>query len=315
MSALTLRFTSAAAIRRQPLFMLLILAACGTAQAAENKEESAAAEVAIRQSGAEFTKAFNRGDAAAIAELWMENGTLADERGEIFKGRKAIQQQYASLFKAEPGAKIEIAIQAIDFPTSAMAIEDGLATVITRHGPPTASRYTAVHVRQADKSWQIASVRETALEVASNYDRLKGLQWLVGTWETSRESTTVRTTIRWVANKSFLLREFTVRQQGVTTSEGLQIIGWDAQAGRVRSWSFDASGGHGSGLWTATADGWRIDNKGQLADGTPTASHDFLIQVTGEPNIVGWRSTQRIVGNLALPDMKEVVLDRVQEKR
>ena len=203
-------------------------------------------DAAIRATADAFIKAFSRGDAKTIAALWTPNGTFADERGDIFKGRETIERQYASFFKAQPGAKIEIAIQSIDFPTPGMAIEDGVATVVTKRGsPPTASRYTAVHVLQ-DGQWRMATVRESNVAIPSNYPRLEQFDWLIGKWEAKSEKTTIRAEVRWIANKSFLQRDYTVRQDGVTTSSGMQIIGWDPQAGQVRSWSFDSSGGYGT---------------------------------------------------------------------
>jgi len=44
------------------------------------------------------------------------------------------------------------------------------------------------------------------------------------------------TTVRWIANKSFLQREYTTRKDGIIASSGTQIIGWDPQAKQVRSW-------------------------------------------------------------------------------
>jgi hypothetical protein len=166
-----------------------------------------------------------------------------------------------------------------------------------------------------DGKWLMASVRETGIELPSNYGRLQDFEWLIGKWETKSEAATVHTTVRWMANKSFLQREYTVRNGGVTESSGIQIIGWDGQAGQVRSWSFDSSGGHGTGLWTPTPQGWRIESKGMLADGTPTASQDFLICVPGADNVLGWRSVNRKVGDKPLPDLREVVLDRLPEKQ
>ena len=181
-------------------------------------------------------------------------------------------------------------------------------------GPPQASRYTVVHVKQ-DGKWLMASVREASIELPSNFARVEGLGWLVGTWKAERDGTAVHTTVRWIANKSFLEREYTVRKDGIAVSSGKQIIGWDPKAGQIRSWSFDASGGHGTGLWTATPEGWRIESSGVLPDGTPTASRDLLIRVPGEDNVLGWRSVARSVGGASLPDTPEVVLDRISEKK
>lgn len=282
---------------------------------AARSKEAPSPDTAIRATADAFVKAFDRGDARAVAALWTEDGTMADDRGEIFKGRKAIEDQYAKFFKAYPGAKMEITVKSVDFPTPSMAVEDGTAQVIDHPAaPPVASRYTAVHVLENGK-WLMATVRETAIPLASNAGRLQDLAWLIGTWESKSEGTAVRATFRWIANKSFIERDFTVRQEGVQTASGVQIIGWDPQAGRVRSWSFDATGGYGSGLWTPTLDGLHGESTGVLADGTPTSSQELLIRAPGENDVFGWRSFDRSVDDVALPDTTEAVFDRVPEKQ
>jgi len=282
---------------------------------AEKSEEAPSPDAAIRATADAFVKAFDRGDAKAVAALWTEDGTMADDRGEIFKGRKAIEDQYAAFFKAYPGAKMEVTIKSIDFPTPSMAVEDGTAQVVDHPaGPPVASRYTAVHVLENGK-WLMATVRETAIPLASNFSRLEDLGWLIGTWESKGEGPTMRATFRWIANKSFIERDYTVREDGIQTASGVQIIGWDPQAGRVRSWSFDATGGYGSSLWTPTPEGLHGESTGVLPDGTPTSSQALLIRAPGENDVFGWRSFDRSVGDAALPDTAEVVLDRVPEKQ
>ena len=51
-----------------------------------------------------------------------------------------------------------------------------------------------------------------------------------------------------------------------------------------------------------------------LADGTPTSAGDYLIRVPQEDNVLGFRSVNRKLGDTQLPDLREVVLDRVPEK-
>ena len=233
----------------------LLLTAAAHAQTAEQKLGGQSKDAAIRATADAFRRAFNRGDAKALAALWTENGTLADDGGQTFKGRKAIEDQYAAFFKEHRATKLEIAIQSVEFPAPNVAIEDGLARAMDRDGAsPAASRYTAVHVLHAG-TWQMASVRESNIEIPTNYGRLQELQWLAGNWESKSEGTTVHTTIRWIANRSFLQRDYSVQQGGLTTSSGVQIIGWDPQTGKVKSWSFDSTGGHGTGLWTPASEG------------------------------------------------------------
>jgi uncharacterized protein (TIGR02246 family) len=293
----------------------LILAFAAAGAAADKTPQPRPDEKAIRASETAFIEAFNRGDAKAVAALWTPDGRLADDQGRSFKGRKAIEDEYAAFFKQHAGARMEVAIQSIDVPAPGTAIEEGIARVMIALGtPPMASRYTAVHVR-VDGKWLMANVREAGIELPSSYGRLQDFEWLIGNWETRREDTTVHTTVRWMDHKSFVQRQYTVQRGGVTESSGLQVIGWDGQAGQVRSWSFDSSGGHGTGLWTPTAEGWRIDCKGMLADGTPTSSQEHLIRVPGEDNVLGWRSVNRRIGGQQVLDLREVVLERQVAKQ
>ncbi len=295
--------------------ILMILALAAGASGAEKRAVGTPSEAAIRATADAFIQAFNRGDAKAVAALWTANGSVVDDRGQVFRGRKAIEDEYQAFFKAFPGAKMEVAIKSIEFPSPAAAVEDGIARVVVRGpSPPVASRYTAFHVQEGGK-WLMASVRETAIPLPSNSRRLEELGWLIGSWKTKSEGATVHTAFRWIAGKSFIQRDYTVQQNRVATSSGTQIIGWDPQAGRIRSWSFDSSGGHGTSLWSNAPEGWLIESMGTLADGTPTSSRDLLIRVAGEDNVFGFRSFDRKAGQTALPELREVVLDRVPENR
>ncbi len=292
------------------------LLSTSSARAADAKVPAKAAspEVEIRATAAAFVKAFNRGDAAAVADLWTPDVSAADSDGTIYKGRKAIEREYAELFKLHPDARVAVAVKSIEFPSPGVGIEDGISQVDAQHaGPAQVARYRAVHVKLEGK-WLVASVRESSVELPSNFAKVESLGWLVGTWTAQRDGNKVRTTIRWIANNSFLQREYSVSTDGIETSSGRQIIGWDPKSGQIRSWSFDAAGGYGTGVWTATPEGWQIEQSGVLADGTPTSSRDTLVRVPGEDNVLGFRSANRAVGDTRLPDVPEVVLDRVQAK-
>lgn len=295
-------------------------AAHGRDQTGEPKAEEAKrsapkeVEAAIRATAAAFVKAFNAGNAKAVASLWTSDGTVADEEGSLLKGRKAIEEQYAALFKQHPTARMQVAINSIEFPTPTTAIEDGVAQVLTKdNAPPSASRYTAVHVHE-NGHWLMASVRETSMPVASNYAQLQELGWLVGSWEAKSDGATARSQIRWIANKSFVQRDFSVHRDGFLISSGTQIVGWDPRSRQVVSWTFDSSGGYGTGPWTSASNGWRIESAGVTADGVPTSSKDHLIRIPGEENVFGWRSVDRKLGEAKLPDTGEVVFDRVPPK-
>ena len=76
-----------------------------SAQAAEKPSGDASDQAAIRATADAFVKAFNRGDAQAVAALWTPNGSMVNDRGQTFKGRQAIADEYAAFFKQQPGSK------------------------------------------------------------------------------------------------------------------------------------------------------------------------------------------------------------------
>jgi uncharacterized protein (TIGR02246 family) len=282
--------------------------------AAPPKSAAAPAQTdAIRASADDFTAAFNKGDAKAVAALWTPDGSETDEQGTTFKGRQAIEAEYAKLFKAHPDARIQIAVHSVEFPAPSVAVEDGVATVTVSGAPPSSSRYTVVHVIQ-DGKWLMSNVHESPADVKSGAETLQTLDWLIGKWQAKMGDVVAESDIRWLANKSFIRRDYTVRKGDATTGSGIQIIGWDPLQGQIRSWSFDSSGGYGTGLWSQTADGWQIDHIGTLPDSTPTTSQDFVIRVPGEDNVLGYRSTRRFAGQSPLADMREIVFDRVKDK-
>ncbi|MHB8971387.1 MAG: YybH family protein [Pirellulaceae bacterium] len=276
--------------------------------------EPAGAEAAVRAAAASFADAFNRGDAQAVAALWTATGTLADDRGQLFKGRPAIAAEYTTVFKTYPGAKMEVAITSLEFPTPTLVVEDGVSRVSLPHARvPTASSYTAVHVLE-DGKWLMVSVRERSIALSPVESHLQDLDWMVGNWVTTRDEVQLQATFSWIADKKFMQRHYTVRQQDAVVSSGVQVIGWNPQTGRIHSWSFDSSGGYGQGLWSVTSDGWSIESRGVLADGTLTTSRESLVRLPTKPDEFHWRSTQRMVGPKTLPDAEDVVMDRVVEK-
>ncbi len=285
-----------------------------TASAKTPSAPGASNEASIRAMADAFVKAFNARDAKTIANSFTANGTIIDQEGNLFRGRKAIEGEYDAFFKAHPTARIQVSIRSIDFPNPTTALEDGMTQVETKgNEPPVANRYMAVHVRE-DGKWLMASVREAQLPVASNFVQLQELAWLVGNWESKSNNTVARSQFRWIANKSFLQRNFSVHVDGFPLSSGVQIIGWNPRTERIVSWSFDSSGGYGTASWIGRPEGWGLDSTGVTADGVMTESKDHLIRVPGENNVFGWRSVDRKLGEMKIPDIPEVVFDRVPQK-
>lgn len=287
---------------------------CGWAATPSSAQEAAPARdsagvVAIRQSADEFVAAFNRGDAAAVAALWTEDGDYTDESGQVFAGREAIEKAYAEFFKEYPGVKMKLTIDSVRQPNAAVAIEQGSATLEPEPaGASGGTRYTAIHV-QVDGKWLMASVRDARIEPGPAHAGLEPLAWLVGSWTAAGPSATAESTCRWIANKSFLQRSYQVHSGGAAVVSGEQMIGWNPVSGNIQSWSFASDGGFSLGTWTPTSGGWAVESAGTTGEGMPTYAVTLVRPLDSEA--FAWQSLARSAAGAALPDTNEVVFKRV----
>ncbi len=132
---------------------------------------------------------------------------------------------------------------------------------------------------------------------------------MLGDWVDESESVKATSNVRWADNKSFLIRTYQVEVKGEKAKSGTMFIGWDPQTGQIKSWLFDAEGGHGEGLWTRTGEKeWVVKAQGVLRDGRPTSATQ--IHVVLNKDSVKTSSVDRIVGGQIAPDIADVVMVR-----
>ncbi|HEY1784614.1 MAG TPA: SgcJ/EcaC family oxidoreductase, partial [Pirellulales bacterium] len=279
--------------------------------AGSTNEPRDGAEAAIRKTADAFVAAFDRGDAAAIAALWTADGEYLDGAGNRFVGRGAIERQYAQFFAEHPQTRIEVRIDAIRPISADAAIEDGHATLRmpgASPSSPSSSPYTVIHAKTDDR-WLMASVREPQAEQPESRDPLTSLDWLVGSWQAEQNGGRMDVTYRWVANRNFLERTYSVEQGGRITASGVQLIGRDAGNEELQSWNFTSDAGFAVGSWIPQSDGWAIATRGKLPDGTTTAAVNYLTRL--DENTLGWQSRERKAGGKSLTDTEAVRLTRV----
>jgi hypothetical protein len=144
----------------------------------------------------------------------------------------------------------------------------------------------------------------------SNYEHLKDLEWMIGSWVDSNEENdaAIQTDCSWTKNKNFITRSFAVVIGGEVDMSGMQIIGWDPAEKQIRSWVFDSDGGFYEGKWTAKDDRWIIQQKGTVPDGGKAAEVNIIKRV--DDNSFTWRSVQRSIDGDILPDVQEVSIVR-----
>jgi uncharacterized protein (TIGR02246 family) len=263
--------------------------------------DHSADEAAIRANIAQFVKAYNAGDAKAVAALFTPDGKAVDKEGNEAEGREAIAQTFAELFAATPKKRLETFVESIQFIGADLAVETGTTKETPAPGePPEYDRYTVLHVKR-DGKWQMALARDEEGPAATGHERLQPLVWLVGEWVDDDGSAVVVSSCRWSDDGNFLLQDFKLQLNGRNAMNVTQRIGWDPLAKQIRSWVFDSEGGYGESRWTRDGNDWIIKATGVRPDGT-TASATNLLTRTGTDGYI-WRSTDRVVAGEPQPPM------------
>ncbi len=256
-----------------------------------------------------FTKAFDAGDAAAVAATFTAGALVVDEEGARTLGRAAIRDQFAASFKNTPGSRIALQVDSLRFLGLETALEEGRSTITPGNGagPPEISRFTAIYVKE-DGHWLQAAVRDEPAASLSVHDRLKELEWLVGQWVNESQEAVVFTTCKWADNGNFLLREFTVKALGKPVMSGSQRIGWDPVRRQFKSWVFDTEGGFVEAYWTRDGNQWLVKAEGVQQNGEPASATNIITRL-GKDRI-GWQSVNRTLGGAAVPGADEFTLVR-----
>ena len=265
-------------------------------------------EKAIRLAVEAFAKAYNAGDAKAIASLFATDGEIVSEEGQSTQGREGIEQVFAGIFKEHPKTHMDLAVGSIRFIGADMAVEDGTATVTHGPGEPAQrSPYAVVHTRCGGK-WMTASARDLPDEAPTPEEQLKQLEWIIGEWVDESPEALVMTSYRWTDNQCYILSEFKVQIGGRPVMTGTQRIGWDPLAKKIRSWVFDSEGGFGEGLWTRDGNQWIVKMTGVRRDGKIASATNITTRVSKDR--MTWQSRDRIVGGEKAPDIEEIPITR-----
>lgn len=272
-------------------------------------DKNSAEEEAIRKTSETYAQAYAAGDAKAVAAHFTPDAEYVDERGDLFKGRQAIEEALTAFFAENPGCQLDVDIDTIRFVSPDVAIEDGTTTLTQPEGPATDySHYTTVHVKTAGK-WLAASVREHAPKDRREHRaQLQQLEWLLGDWVDEDDDSIVEYSCQAVDNGNFLLRQFTVKISGQEAMSGTQRIGWDPVNGKLRAWVFDSEGGYAEGTWHRDGDSWILKTTGVTADGQTASGTSIYTFVSDD--IMTWQAVDHEIAGEQLPDSEVVTIVR-----
>jgi uncharacterized protein (TIGR02246 family) len=263
-------------------------------------------EAAIRENARKYVETFNARDAKKLAAFWSPEAVYMNPlSGEEVTGRAEIEKQFAGIFAESKDAKLEVTVDSVEFVSPNVAIERGTARVIRPKEEPEVSNYSAVDVKR-EGQWLLDRVTEADKPAAapSNYDHLKELEWMIGSWIDQDENATIQTDCEWTKNRNFMTRAFAVVIGDEVNSSGMQIIGWDPATKQIRSWVFDSDGGFSEGKWSRKGDRWYIRQAGTLPDGGKSSALNIMTRV--DDNSFTWQSINREVDGDVLPNVAEV---------
>jgi uncharacterized protein (TIGR02246 family) len=273
--------------------------------------DQAADKAAIEKAVASYTAAFNARDAKALAARWSPEAVYINPlTGSQVEGREAIAKEFTAILAHLEDTKLAVDVESIRFISPSVAVENGVARLISADGRPQESSYTAIHVKR-DGKWLLDRVTELDIPVVlSHYEQLKELEWMLGTWVDGDDHASIETTCQWTRNKNFITRSFTVSVEDRIDMTGMQLIGWDPAAKQIRSWVFDSDGGFAEGRWTKKDNRWSITTTGTTHDGLKATSVNVITYV--DDNQFKWQSVNRTVDGELLPNIDEVVVVRSQ---
>lgn len=215
-----------------------------------------------------FVKAFNDAKPDVIASLFLPEGELVDEEGNIYQGKEQLTELFTAYFAQFPAAKLRLAVESTRLIGDDIAIEEGTRFIATTENATGQVRYVAVRTKKKDQ-WYIASLREFYDPAAPTPgERLASLAWMEGDWVSEDPDMKVKLSYRWTEDRNFIVGDFSLTSDDGAAVKTTQRIGWDPRTGTIRSWVFDSDGGFAEGAWSQSDDSWIIKSTATMPDAT-----------------------------------------------
>lgn len=172
-----------------------------------------------------------------------------------------------------------------------------LSTAVAQETPPAAVETGAV-------------AGEAPAAEAATSRSLDELAWMIGAWMAEDGERSVSVECTWTKHGHFMVKRFSVKEAEEVLMEGMQIIGWDPAAQRIRSWTYDSEGGFGQGHWTRDGDSWLVKKTFTLATGEKASAVNVLTKI--DDQTASWESVNREVNGEILPNQPEVTLQKLE---
>lgn len=265
-------------------------------------------EAAAHKALEAFVNAFNENDAKKLSTTLTANAEYIDDKSNRIEGSTAIGDMLGKFFAGNKGAKLQITPEGARTVAPGVVIEDG-ESVITNPEKKTQSvrKFTVVYAK-VDGVWKIASVREypEEPEVLTAEERLQDLAWFIGEWVDEGGDSLVSNNVRLSADKTHLIREFSVKHEGDELMKGMQWIGVDPLTGNIKGWSFDTAGGRSESTWTKNGAQWLVRSTGVTSDGDESGG-TYIFKPVGKDRIE-LKVMHKVVGDTVEADSTAIMV-------
>ena len=254
---------------------------------------------------AAYAAAFQKGDAAAVAALYTEDARFTSEDGNGLNGRAAIQDSSANVLKKPARPKLQITSEAAREVAPGVILDKGISSTTTASGETSSVRYAATIVRSGDK-WLIADLQEFPAPAADPAAAaLASLDWLIGEWKVNKDGVNASGKAEWTLDGNFITRTFTIQREGMPFVT-VEVIGYDRENDRIRSWMFDNEGGFGEGTWRQEDNKWIVLTKATMPGGGEYTGEAIFTVLPGGKTT--WEMQNRVKDGEAMPNLDRVEL-------
>ena len=264
---------------------------------------------ALAANATAFVNAYNKGDSAALSQLFLPEGEIVLADGQVIAGREEISKFYAEVLTGESRPQAAIEAGSVRFITPGIAIEDGTLHVTKPAGDVISHYYTAIHVKQETGDWLTASIRDEIEDHAPASEKLIPLEWLVGDWLIEKDGTRTFLSFEWSDDGPFIDGKALTEVAGEESTSSTYRIGWNSNRKNFVSWAFDAVGGYTKSEWTTAEDGWLLRTTGVTADGEINQSTQSLAPGPSDQSYV-WSTRDQTIGGEVLPERTVTVVKR-----
>lgn len=287
--------------------MLAMLALTGAQ--AQDEDPNQANLDALAANATAFVDSYNKGDAAALSQLFLPEGEIVLADGQVVAGREEISKFYSEVLTGDVRPQAAIEAGSVRFITPGIAIEDGTLHVTKPAGDVISHFYTAIHVKQETGDWLTASIRDEIEDRAPASEKLIALEWLVGDWLIEKDGTRTFLSFSWSDDGPFIDGKALTEVAGEESTSSTYRIGWNSNRKNFVSWAFDAVGGYTKSEWTTAENGWLLRTAGVTADGEINQSTQSLAPGPSAQSYV-WSTRDQTIGGEALPERTVTVVKR-----